>query len=142
MTLTGSSGRMLSVADELAIHALLVSYGTAIDQRDWPKLRSCFSNDCEADYGSFGKWQGAAAIVQFMKQAHADVGPTLHRITNVEARATDSHVAARSYVDALLMPAHKDGPIHRGIGYYDDQIVRTGQGWRISRRHFVAVLID
>jgi 3-phenylpropionate/cinnamic acid dioxygenase small subunit len=141
MNLTGSSGRMLSAADERAIHALLVSYGTAIDQRDWQKLRNCFSTDCEADYGSFGKWQGAAAIVHFMKQAHAEVGPTLHRITNVEARATESHVAARSYVDALLMPPHKDGPIHRGIGYYDDQIIRT-DGWRIARRQFVSVLIN
>lgn len=142
MNLMGSAIRTLSLADEQAIHALLVSYGSAIDQRDWARLRHCFSTDCEADYGSFGKFQGAAAIVQYMKQVHADVGPTLHRITNVEARATDTHVAARSYVDALLMPVQKDGPVHRGIGYYDDQIVRTGDGWRIARRHFVAVLID
>ena len=74
MNVMKSSGHALSAQDERAISALLVSYGCAIDRRDWEKLRACFSDDCECDYGSFGKWQGPAAIVQYMKQVHADVG--------------------------------------------------------------------
>ncbi len=100
------------------------------------------SEDCEADYGSFGKWQGAVAITAYMKQAHAELGPTLHRITNIEISSEAGRVSARSYVDALLLPMNKGGPIHRGIGYYDDQLVRTGSGWKIARRYFVPVLID
>ena len=84
MNVMNSSGHALSAQDERAISALLVSYGCAIDRRDWEKLRACFSDDCECDYGGFGKWTGPAAIVQYMKQVHADVGPTLHRITNIE----------------------------------------------------------
>lgn len=139
MTAMGSG---LSAQDERAISEVLVAYGTSIDQRDWNRLRACFSEDCEADYGSFGKWHGAVAIAAYMKQAHADLGPTLHRITNIEIRNEDGGVSARSYVDALLMPMIAGGPIHRGIGYYDDQMARTGGGWRIARRHFTAVLID
>lgn len=135
-------GSGLSAQDERAISAILVAYGTSIDQRDWNRFRACFSEDCEADYGKFGKWHGAMAITAFMKQAHADLGPTLHRITNIEIRNEDGRVSARTYVDALLMPMNEGGPIHRGIGYYDDQLVRTGSGWKIARRHFVPVLID
>jgi 3-phenylpropionate/cinnamic acid dioxygenase small subunit len=139
MTAMGSG---LSAQDERTVSAVLVAYGTSIDQRDWNRLRACFSEDCEADYGSFGKWQGAVAIAAYMKQAHADLGPTLHRITMIEIRSDDGRVSACSYVDALLMPMNAGGPIHRGIGYYDDQFVRTGGGWKIARRHFTAVLID
>jgi 3-phenylpropionate/cinnamic acid dioxygenase small subunit len=139
MTAVGSG---LSAQDERAISAVLVAYGTSIDQRDWSRFRTCFSEDCEADYGSFGKWTGAVAITAYMKQAHADLGPTLHRITNIEIHSGDGRVSARAYVDALLMPMNAGGPVHRGIGYYDDQLVRTGGGWKIARRHFVPVLID
>jgi SnoaL-like domain len=118
-------GSGLSAQDERAISAILVAYGTSIDQRDWNRLRACFSDDCEADYGSFGKWQGAVAIAAYMKQAHADLGLTLHRITTIEIRSDDGRIGARSYV-----------------GYYDDQFVRTGGGWKIARRHFTPVLID
>jgi 3-phenylpropionate/cinnamic acid dioxygenase small subunit len=135
-------GSGLSAQDERAISAILVAYGTSIDQRDWNRLRACFSEDCEADYGSFGKWQGAVAIAAYMKQAHADLGLTLHRITTIEIRSDDGRIGARSYVDALLMPINAGGPVHRGIGYYDDQFVRTGGGWKIARRHFTPVLID
>jgi 3-phenylpropionate/cinnamic acid dioxygenase small subunit len=139
MTAMGSG---LSAQDERSISAILIAYGTSIDQRDWNRFRACFSEDCEADYGSFGKWQGAVAITAFMKQAHADLGPTLHRITNIETRTEDGRVSARAYVDALLMPMNEGGPVHRGIGYYDDQLVRTGGGWKIARRVFTPVLCD
>ena len=139
MTAMGSG---MSAQDERAISAILIAYGTSIDQRDWNRFRACFSEDCEADYGSFGKWTGAVTITAYMKQAHADLGPTLHRITNIEIRTEDGRVSARAYVDALLMPMNEGGPIHRGIGYYDDQLVRTGGGWKIARRQFVPVLID
>jgi SnoaL-like domain len=142
MTVMNGSSYSLSAQDERAIAALLIAYGCAIDQRDWTKLRACFSDDCECDYGSFGKFQGASSVAQFMKQAHADLGPTLHRITNIETSMQDGQAHARCYVDALLMPVAAGGPVHHGIGHYDDQLIRTGAGWRIARRQFVAVFLD
>jgi 3-phenylpropionate/cinnamic acid dioxygenase small subunit len=142
MTALNASSYALSAQDDRAIAALLIAYGCAIDRRDWEKFRACFSDDCACDYGSFGKWQGASAVTHYMKQAHADLGPTLHRITNIETRMQDGQAHARSYVDALLMPVTVGGPVHHGIGHYDDQLVRTGAGWRIARRQFVAVFLD
>lgn len=132
----------LDMHDEHAIRALLVAYGTSIDQRNWERFRSCFSNDCHADYGQFGTWQGADAITSYMEQAHRDLGPTLHRITNMECVIEDSFVRSRCYVDALLMPATEGGPIHRGIGFYDDQLAHEASGWKIARRNFTPVLIN
>lgn len=136
------TGTAPSAQDERAIGAVLLSYGCAIDRRDWDKFRACFSDDCECDYGSFGKWRGPAAITQYMKQAHADLGATMHRITNIEIAMKDGLANARSYVDALLLPFIDGGPMHQAVGYYDDQLVRTSTGWRIARRQFVAVKLS
>ncbi len=71
-----------------------------------------------------------------MREAHAALGATLHRITNCIVTREGDHVRARSYVDAWLTPAQQGGATHRGIGWYDDRFVRTSQGWKISRRVF------
>jgi len=135
-------GTGLSALDERAITAVLIGYATGIDRRDWKLFHSLFTYDCEADYGSFGKWLGASAITEYMKQAHADLGPTLHRISNIEIRSSGGQVLARSYVDALLTSMNEGGPLHRGVGHYDDQFVRTASGWQIARRQFHALLLD
>src|SRR3546814_1759586 len=63
-----------------------------------------------------------------MEEAHAPLGPTLHRLSNFVVDGDDSRATARTYVDALLMPASPDGTIHRGIGYYDDELIRSDDG--------------
>lgn len=135
-------GTGMSTVDERAITAVLIGYATAIDQRDWKLFRSLFTSDCEADYGSFGKWSGAGGLTEYMRQAHAHLGSTLHRISNIEIRSDEGGVHARCYVDALLKPMNEGGPVHRGIGYYDDQFVRTALGWQIARRHFHALVLE
>lgn len=117
---------------------VLVRYATGIDRRDWTLFRTCFTDDCEADYGDIGVWHGVDEITAWMTQAHAPCGHTMHRITNVEVAGCGDRVAARSYVDAVIMSAdNRSG--RRGIGYYDDELVRAPDGWKISRRHFTMV---
>jgi len=135
-------GTGLSAQDERAISAVLIAYATGVDRRDWTLFHSLFTPDCDADYGSFGKWHGASAITEYMRLAHADVGPTLHRITNIDIRTADRQVAARSYVDALILPLNPGGPQHRGVGLYDDGFVRTASGWKIARRRFHALILE
>src|SRR5262249_13801915 len=104
---------------------VLVRYATGIDRRDWALLRSCFTDDCEADYGEIGRWRGADAITDWMKQTHAACGQTLHRITNqaVTPSGNDDAVTARSYVHAIIMAADNRTGTH-AFGHYDDELVR------------------
>jgi len=126
-------------ATQQAIVDVLVRYATGIDRRDWPLFRTCFTDDCEADYGDIGNWHGVDEITTWMEQTHAPCGHTLHRITNVALSPRDDRVTTRSYVDALIMGRDNQSSI-RAAGYYDDEFVRTGTGWKIARRTFTSVL--
>jgi hypothetical protein len=132
---------MLAPADEREITALLTRYATGIDTRDWALFETCFTEDARTDYGTFGRWSSAVQITAFMRQSHAGLGHTLHRLSNFVIAEREQGATARSYVDALLMPASANGEIHRGIGYYDDELVKTDQGWKIQGRRFTAVQI-
>ena len=118
---------------------VLVRYATGIDRRDWKLFRSCFTEDCVGDYGAIGTFEGVEALTGFMTRAHAAMGHTLHRISNQAVTAgADGRVHARSYVDVVLMDAKNQAGIH-AIGFYDDELVRGDDGWRIARRRFTMV---
>jgi hypothetical protein len=80
-------------------------------------------------------------MTAFMKEAHAAVGPTLHRLSNIVVSGAAGQASARTYVDALLMPQQLGGMLHQGIGFYDDEVLQTASGWKIRRRRFTAVHI-
>jgi 3-phenylpropionate/cinnamic acid dioxygenase small subunit len=124
-----------------AVNDVLVRYATGIDRRDWDLFRTCFTEDCEADYGEIGVWHGADEITGWMRESHAPAGNTMHRITNEVVTSTAGGVTARSYVDAIVMgPDNEHGT--RACGYYDDELVDTGAGWKIARRRFTMVLLQ
>ncbi|OBK55215.1 polyketide cyclase [Mycobacterium gordonae] len=127
--------------DRQDICELLVRYATGIDRRDWPLFRTVFTDDCELDYGEIGSWRGVDAITDFMEKVHAMAGHTLHRLSNQAVAVDGDKAVARTYVDALIMAADNQSGVN-GIGFYDDEIVRTSAGWRIARRRFTAVRVS
>jgi hypothetical protein len=132
---------MISAEDERAIVGVLLRYATGIDRRDWVLFRTCFTEDFTGSYPGFGTWRGADAITDFMRTAHASLGPTLHRMGNFVIDVDAGNVTARSYVDALLMTSTANAKAHRAAGLYEDLFVRSEAGWQIARRAFVPVLI-
>ncbi|WCT73039.1 nuclear transport factor 2 family protein [Sphingomonas naphthae] len=131
----------LRIERDAAIGALLIRYATAIDRRDWAMLATCFTAGLEADYGAFGRWIDREALVSHMARGHDAFGQTLHRITNIVIGGGADAATSRCYVDAILMPRAPGGAVRHACGWYDDDLVRTDEGWRIDRRRFVAVWV-
>ena len=126
---------------EQDIAEVLIRYASGIDRGDWDLFRSCFTADCVAEYGDIGTWESADAITDFMVSAHAGMGHTMHRISNmaIDVGEDGRHAVARCYVDGVLMaPDGQTG--FNPIGFYDDQLVLTGDGWRIARRTYTMVM--
>ena len=126
--------------DRQDIGEVLVRYATGIDRRDWSLFRTVFTADCELDYGDIGSWHGVDEVTEFMEQAHAMAGHTMHRITNIAATVDGDTAVARAYIDGLIMAADNASGVN-AIGFYDDELVRTAQGWRIARRCFTPVRV-
>jgi 3-phenylpropionate/cinnamic acid dioxygenase small subunit len=128
----------LEVRQEVA--DLLVRYATGIDRRDWALLRSCFTDDCTADYGDVGRWNGGDEITAWMRKTHEPLGHSLHRITNPLVASDGDTVTVRSYVDAIVLgPDNLRGA--QAAGFYDDVVVHTGDGWKIARRRYTMVRV-
>lgn len=141
MTDTSADSRSTIRADEHDIAALLVRYATGIDRRDWDAFRSCFADDVVAVYDGIATWLGVDEITAFMVDAHADMGHTMHRIMNPAIEVDGDTATARCYVDLVaMMPDGQTGV--KTAGFYDDELVRTADGWRIARRHFVGVHME
>jgi 3-phenylpropionate/cinnamic acid dioxygenase small subunit len=120
---------------------LLVRYATGIDARDWSLLRSCFTDDCEADYGDIGRWTSGDEITAWMRATHEPLGHTLHRISNVRVGSDGEVVTARSYVDVIVLgPGNVGGA--QAAGYYDDVVVEASDGWKIARRKYTMVRVQ
>ena len=120
------------------IAEVLVRYSSGIDKRDWDAFRTCFTDDCHADYGESGVWNGVDAITEFMIGSHAGMGHTMHRLSNIATTVDGDTARARSYVDAVLMSADGKTGLNP-IGFYEDELVRTDQGWRIASRRLTMV---
>ncbi|MGO9510667.1 MAG: nuclear transport factor 2 family protein [Mycobacterium sp.] len=127
--------------DRQDISDLLVRYATGIDRRDWPLFRTVFTDDCELDYGVIGSWKGVDAVTDFMEKTHELAGHTLHRLSNQVIEVDGDTALARTYVDALIMVGDEGAGVN-GVGFYDDEIVRTPDGWRIARRKFTNVRVS
>jgi hypothetical protein len=122
-------------ADKEQIAEVLIRYATGIDSKDWPLLRSCWTDEIDVDYQQLGRFTSADALTDVMRQLHENMGPTYHRMSNIVIAVDGDRATARSYVQAVLMLQPNDSTNWvDALGHYDDVFVRTPDGWRISER--------
>ena len=88
--------------------------------------------------GDYGSFDGVDAITEFEEASHAQAGHTLHRMTNQVISVDGDRASARSYVDAWIMSMDNASGIN-ALGFYDDNLVRTADGWQIESRTFTQV---
>ncbi|MDA8048252.1 MAG: nuclear transport factor 2 family protein [Actinomycetota bacterium] len=120
--------------DAAAIRDVIDRYATGVDRRDWEMVRSCFSEDCSADYGHAGKWDEREPLVAWLDQLHRDVGPTMHRMTNHHIDVDGDQASATSYLDAVLKVQHKGFDLLHVLTIYTDRLRREDGEWRIWSR--------
>jgi len=128
------------VSDQQEIADVLVRYASGIDRRDWARFRSCWTEDCDVDYGAVGQWHGADEVTAWAEEVHAPCGHTMHRITNMDISVSGDEATARSYSDALVLRA--DNVTGNEVdAWYDDELVRTADGWKIANRRLTIVRV-
>jgi 3-phenylpropionate/cinnamic acid dioxygenase small subunit len=125
------------LSDRIQIQDLLTRYAAAIDKKDWKLLDACFTPDAHLDYTSAGGTKGPYPEVrQWLEKALAAFPVTVHFISNSTVELEGDRARARTYVINPMGFPNPDGSLHMfTVGaYYNDELVRTDEGWRIAKR--------
>jgi hypothetical protein len=115
------------VEDELALLRLLALYGHLMDAKDWGGLALIFTDDAVCDWSAFdlAVTNGLADLQRYNDEIRH---PLAHHVTNVVADIRGDEATVRSKLLVVL----DDGSV--ATGDYEDQAVRTPDGWRIRHR--------
>jgi hypothetical protein len=123
--------------DRADVSAVMHRYCTAIDTKDWALLASCFTEDVEADFRSFGgraEATGRDAWVAGIKSTIAGLDATQHLTGNHVHQIDGDKAKLRAYIQAVHMLQNDRGdPEYTIGGWYDVDLTRTPDGWRIHR---------
>ena len=118
----------LSADDTIALHQLVYLYAHIVDDAEFDRLTEIFTADVEFDTSAFGNApvRGIGPVIESYVDARH---PVAHHVTTpVVSTDPDGTVRVRSKVLSLL------GGGLCGSGTYDDVVVKTPDGWRISKR--------
>jgi SnoaL-like domain len=124
----------LALEDRLAITELVSLHGHLVDDGQLDRLAELFTSDVVYDLSDFGQQPliGVAAI----RDAAIALGagnPVAHHVTNVVVTASADGGA---HVRSKGLGIRTDGSC--GSVTYDDTVVRTAEGWRVSHRRVTA----
>jgi 3-phenylpropionate/cinnamic acid dioxygenase small subunit len=121
--------------DERAIADVCVRYASAIDDRDWDRLRSCFLPDAVGIYHADRPLVGYEAIEQAIRTAVMPLSRTQHLVSNVTIALDGDEATGQCYLHAQHVREGVPGGEKFVIaGRYSDRFARTDDGWRIRER--------
>ncbi len=133
-----SDDALRTILDRQAISATVIRYATGIDRRDWDAYRSCFTDEVEIDFTSFGggepQTMRAGDWVAGVRAGLSGFQATQHISTNHVITVEGDEATCVSYMQAQhYLPNDKgDNSLTLG-GYYTNRLVRAPDGWRIRR---------
>jgi 3-phenylpropionate/cinnamic acid dioxygenase small subunit len=122
---------MLSAEDRLEIHELIGLHGHLMDEGRFDRLGELFTAEVVYDVTLLGggELRGPGAIAD-VGRALGDGNPVAHHVTNVVVQPGTDADTARVVSKGLGVTT--DGTV--GSVTYEDDVVRTADGWRIARR--------
>lgn len=121
--------------DKQAIRDLQCCYAFAIDAGDYEQLNVIFTPDAVGDYGRAGYVTGVEAIKETCRRALSPLTSAQHVNSGHLAEIDGDVAVARCYLHVHLQKENTDGGDYYEMGgRYDDELVRTSDGWRIKRR--------
>jgi 3-phenylpropionate/cinnamic acid dioxygenase small subunit len=129
---------MQEIADKLEIQELLIRYAYALDNRLWDEWDRTFTSDAIIDFSHVGmKLHSPAEVRQISSAGDPKRLSSQHLTANVVIKIESDSAAAYSEAAVnIVMRSEQEGKawLQRSGAYYQDQLVRTPDGWRIKVR--------
>lgn len=120
--------------DRQAIVDVTIDYGWILDHGDHQLLRRVFTDDAHAVLAGF-ECHGVEPIIAKVDSALNPLSVSQHIITNHQVEVTGDTATSRCYLHAQhTLRGTEGGENFIMAGRYQDELVRTEQGWRIAKR--------
>jgi SnoaL-like domain len=130
----------LTALDRIEIFELPPRYADALDRLEPEGLRWVFTDDAVWEVVDGQRLVGIDEIMEFM--GRPEIHPGAHLMTNIYVGSVDEDadggpvVHLRSRGVFPVGPSDPKNPTTVFYGRYDDEVVRTGTGWRIRHRRY------
>jgi 3-phenylpropionate/cinnamic acid dioxygenase small subunit len=128
------------VADRLAIQDLIANYADVIDSQQFDELDALFTADAQIDFSTFnGPVGGVAEVKEFLAASLPFFTRTQHMMGLPHITVDGDNAHARTSCNNPMISTKPDGTVSVWlIGlWYDDDLVRTDDGWRFASRRQV-----
>jgi hypothetical protein len=126
---------LAEISDRFEIHQLLIDYSTAIDQRRFDDLDRVFTEDAYIDYRAMGGIDGRFPEVKaWLAQVLPNFPAYAHMLGNFDVRIDGDTASSRTILfNPMVLGGEKNQILFCGL-WYEDEFIRTPEGWRMSRR--------
>jgi hypothetical protein len=125
----------MSDSDVIAITGLVNLYGFAVDSRHWDLFDRIFTTGVDADFSGSAHWTDLTTFKSDFANFHAPFDSTQHTMSTHVIHVDGDR--AHGFCNGgwrLVRKAVDGNPLWDGTGWYDDELVRTREGWRIAQR--------
>jgi hypothetical protein len=123
------------ISDRFEIQQLLIDYSTAIDTRQFDDLDHVFTADAYIDYRAMGGIDGRFPEVKaWLAQVLPNFPAYAHMLGNFDVRIDGDTASSRTICfNPMVLGGEQNQILYCGL-WYDDEFIRTAEGWRMSRR--------
>ena len=114
---------------------MLIDYSTSIDTRQFDDLDHVFTADAYIDYRAMGGIDGRFPEVKaWLAQVLPNFPAYAHMLGNFDVRIDGDTASSRTICfNPMVLGGEQNQILYCGL-WYDDEFIRTAEGWRMSRR--------
>jgi ketosteroid isomerase-like protein len=133
-TTNGTAVDLRALQDRIDITDALYRYSSAIDSFDLDGVRSLLADDVWAQYGNLDPVEGGDAVVEWIGGATSTIVWQHHLLSVYHVDVDGDTATALSYLTSYQEFTHEPNVAKTLVARYHDELARTPDGWKITRR--------
>lgn len=125
------------LSDRAEIQDLVVAEASAMDLRDWARWRTCFTPNAAIDYSeNDGAVGDPDEVGRWLESVLGRFHSYQHLSSNAEITLEGdlARVRTMQYIAVKMEATDGERVVFSGI-WFQDEMTRTTNGWRISKRY-------
>ena len=130
------------IQDRQEIIDLTIAYGWLLDHGPRERLDTVFTPDAVANYMG-DEFNSLAEIIEKVESALGRLTISQHLVSNQQVQLNGDEATCRCYLQAQhTLEGTEGGDNYIVAGRYEDELIRTPDGWRITHRALIGDWTD